>query len=743
MSNPFAGYSIENTAMTLCTQWGLSVIPLAADGSKQPDFRLLPKARDPLTGEVKATWAPYAKDAPDEDLIATWWAAKPDDNMAVVCSEATGLVVLDCDDERAVKWVEENISGTPITVSTSRGKHFWYAYNGDRDVLKEIGRAIADNGLHIDIKGGPSPGYVVGPNSRHESGHIYTMDEEMPGAWEHGWVPECTWKKIPQGNLDGLDLDGVQPVGGEIEQGNRHQELLRWACSEVFGGRLAKEDILVALQQRNLDFCRPPLKKREVTSIAAWIFKTHGKHEEAGQSAHAPASGDVVSSDMDGLARDDDVQTQDRPWPEKLLNPGGLLGLIMDYILQAAPRPNRVFALAGAIPALGGVLGHKIRTRSGLYTNFYCVAVGGSGSGKDAPKQAIARLLSGDLENLFGGSDVSSDVSFLSHLCLHGYERSVFTLDEIGMFLKGLKNPNSPKAGAVKVLTELFSTPASKYVKRYADTSVSKAVYWHCLNIFGASVGSEFWGALTSGETTNGFLARINVFESGERATRKRFSEIDKDVPEELRERLKAAASLEGIEPAPGEKTGPDGKGIVFYPAPEARVVDMTKEAEDAFEEWAADVDRRHDAEPDAVKCALLNRVCEHGIKFALLKAGSDTDGRCGEISLDDLLWGKLLSEELYARTAAGVEGNVHETDFEMYGQRVLTAIRQAMKKSGRPGASLTEISRATRSIPTRLRDEVLHALSDQGRIRKKEVSTPGRSVVYYFPVVEEAGRDA
>ena len=104
---------------------------------------------------------------------------------------------------------------------------------------------------------------------------------------------------------------------------------------------------------------------------------------------------------------------------------------------------------------------------------------------------------------------------------------------------------------------------------------------------------------------------------------------------------------------------------------------------------------------------------------------------------------GKLLSEELYARTAAGVEGNVHETDFEMYGQRVLTAIRQAMKKSGRPGASLTEISRATRSIPTRLRDEVLHALSDQGRIRKKEVSTPGRPVVYYFPVVEEAGRDA
>ncbi len=38
---------------------GLSIIPVARDGTKQPDARLLPREYDDDTGHFKATWNPF------------------------------------------------------------------------------------------------------------------------------------------------------------------------------------------------------------------------------------------------------------------------------------------------------------------------------------------------------------------------------------------------------------------------------------------------------------------------------------------------------------------------------------------------------------------------------------------------------------------------------------------------------------------------------------------------------------
>lgn len=55
-------------------------------------------------------------------------ALGPDTGLAIICGEASGVVVADLDDEGAVAWARENLPPTPWVTRTSRGEHWFYRY---------------------------------------------------------------------------------------------------------------------------------------------------------------------------------------------------------------------------------------------------------------------------------------------------------------------------------------------------------------------------------------------------------------------------------------------------------------------------------------------------------------------------------------------------------------------------------------------------------------------------------------
>ena len=78
----------------------------------------------------------------------------------------SGIIVLDCDNEKAVQFALKNEMVSPFVVTTARGKHFYFAHplNGQRFANK-VGNTARDwypvEGL--DLRG--DGGYVVMPPS--------------------------------------------------------------------------------------------------------------------------------------------------------------------------------------------------------------------------------------------------------------------------------------------------------------------------------------------------------------------------------------------------------------------------------------------------------------------------------------------------------------------------------------------------------------------------------------------------
>jgi hypothetical protein len=82
-----------------CVDAGLSVIPIAADGSKAPDGRLLPRLPKGPDGELKHTWDPFKERLPTDDELIRWFGIGRL-GIAIICGRVSGnLETMDFDRE--------------------------------------------------------------------------------------------------------------------------------------------------------------------------------------------------------------------------------------------------------------------------------------------------------------------------------------------------------------------------------------------------------------------------------------------------------------------------------------------------------------------------------------------------------------------------------------------------------------------------------------------------------------------
>lgn len=71
-------------------QIGLSVIPVARDGSKRPAFELLPSVIDEATGAAKRTWLPYTSVLPTIEEVDSWFDRPNPPGPAIVGGAVSG-----------------------------------------------------------------------------------------------------------------------------------------------------------------------------------------------------------------------------------------------------------------------------------------------------------------------------------------------------------------------------------------------------------------------------------------------------------------------------------------------------------------------------------------------------------------------------------------------------------------------------------------------------------------------------
>lgn len=405
------------------------------------------------------------------------------------------------------------------------------------------------------------------------------------------------------------------------------------------------------------------------------------------------------------------VSEEESIWQEELLHPGGLLEALMEYTARASAVSHPVFALAGAVAAVGTLAGQKWMTETGLRTNMYCFALGYSGAGKDSPQSALPQVFQRSRAgNSLGGNALTSDAALLRYLQTENRARSLFLLDEIGLLLTAMKRPGSYAADIPSLLMKLFSGTDRGFVKHYANSVNDVDVRWHHLSLYGASTPDRFWDSLTRSEATDGFLARCLIFESRHEVERPR-ARTDISVPAAL---LDAVNALADFMPPMSFAEGN------LRPLPAPILIGKTEEAERIFYRWA---DRYHELRnahlrDDEGLASVYGRAAEHAHKLALIHAVSLRGAAPEVVDAADVAWACALTDQVVGNLARRLETSLADSEFQKFGQRVMKAVRNYMiRHPASPGAPRWYIENNLKGCRSALVDEVLLKLQRTGDI--------------------------
>lgn len=227
---------------------GWSIIPIQK-GSKIPAIQ---------------TWTQYQKTLPTEDEVKNWWTIWKDANIALICGEISGVIVVDID----IKDGEPDKKGLelPVTLSQktgSGGSHLIYKWR------KGLVGAKVGIRKGIDIRSDNS--YIVLPPSIHPNGNSYqwSIDED-----EH--ITEAPkWLELNKQEKEVTDWDKV--LNKKTIEGMRNMTATKIAGKILFetSPELWETLGISYFKQWNKEFNNPPLNEDELLTTWKSIKKTH------------------------------------------------------------------------------------------------------------------------------------------------------------------------------------------------------------------------------------------------------------------------------------------------------------------------------------------------------------------------------------------------------------------------------------------------------------------------------------
>lgn len=201
----------------------------------------------------------------DPQVIREWWSLYPDANIGIATGDASGVVVLDIDEEhgggQTLATLEERFGQLPNTwcvLTGGGGYHFYY-----RMPSLDIRNSAGSIGPGIDVRG--NGGYVVAPPSVHISGTPYKWSpllhpKSIDLADVSGWLRE---RMVPR--FSGSSETKVMPK--KIKEGERNNWMASIAGTMRRKGFCA-DAIYAAIAIENRRRCEPPMDDREVRRIA-------------------------------------------------------------------------------------------------------------------------------------------------------------------------------------------------------------------------------------------------------------------------------------------------------------------------------------------------------------------------------------------------------------------------------------------------------------------------------------------
>jgi hypothetical protein len=205
---------------------------------------------------------------------------------------------------------------------------------------------------------------------------------------------------------------------------------------------------------------------------------------------------------------------------ERLAYPRGLLGHVVQYIVDTDRLPDRQMALAGAMVACHKALERKILGPGEISVILFLALLAETGAGKNHILNCIRILLRAmGVENAIAGTGIASKQSIDEILegppgkPQLGQPSALITIDEYGSFLTRISSKGM--TGNISEIPAKLQTlwgwhPQAEYL---GDIKVGKAeervpVYGPAFSIFGVSTDRSFFRALKEKQVSGGFVNR-------------------------------------------------------------------------------------------------------------------------------------------------------------------------------------------------------------------------------------------
>jgi hypothetical protein len=623
----------------------------------------------------------------DEDQIERWWTDRPDCNVGIATD---GLLVVDIDGQDN-PWLSslgdriDDLMGCPAAWTPRGGMHLYFRQPVD-GTFRNTTSALADK---VDTRA--SGGYVVAPPSNRAEGGGYRWfpDRELERLLPE---PPAWLVELLKTNKSKAGERRDEPTPSEpLIEGRRNSTLTSIAGKmRRFG--ISGKAIDAALQATNCDRCSPPLDPREVSQIAASVAKY-----EPNQVAMMEVEGGELAASFD----------PPEPFPDELLNPGGLLEEIMQFNLAGAIREQPILALAGALSLMSVLTGRKVQDDLGTRTNLFILGVAASGSGKERARVVNKELLFlGSGQKHVGPERAASATGIVSALAIE--PSLLFQFDEFGRYLRAA---TSRTAGAhltevTTTLMRLFTSAGTVFFgDAYADSKKNTAINQPHAVLYGTTVPGNLYETLTVESLSDGFMSRLLIFES------------ETEAPDyQRRGRTEPAAEL--LESVRAWVDRKSGAGNLTGSNPEPQILELTPEAKEIADDLLDRCLARERDRSDPYR-SVWTRCGEKARKLALIYACSRGGS---EIDADAFSWGAALSEHLTRKLASVGRRWVAETPHEANCQRVYRWLAEQ-----RSPATKRELSRAMRHLKKVERDAVLADLVELHGVRIVTELTGGR----------------
>ena len=401
--------------------------------------------------------------------------------------------------------------------------------------------------------------------------------------------------------------------------------------------------------------------------------------------------------------------------PKGLENPPGFVGKVYDWILSTSNCHQPLFALSAALMLTGTILGQKVKSSLGQYTNLFAMNVGKTSSGKDYPRQAILSILDAAGASHIWRAKVTSDSAIES--ALECQSNLLVTIDEAGHFFKTANARGNTHANTIKpTLLELWSSAGKIWKgkqRAQANGKPQKVIMVEnpCVSFYGATQPEVFFGGITTDDIRDGWIPRNLFFFSRHqcRPEIKASSEIPADIVETVRRWTE--------EPEDAEMPTKDGE----TPAQRAKapvepiVVGITDKGLSRLKGFSNTCFRKVTSE--SAFAGLYGKVVENTIRVALILAVSQhiKNPKDAVITDDDITYAANLVYFLTMTMEDVFTANLAENGTERQNKRLLRLIKAA----GHEGITTSILTGKSRWLSGSGRRKILDDLIESGDIKE------------------------